>query len=464
MTTTTAPEVAPEAAPATEDRDGVIAERSIPTQVSAAWELELLIAGAVTFALFQLPSSIDALREWGFAHLQGAGGLVAVTMGYVYAKAVLYVLIVGFVTNLVARSYWVGLIGLHSVYPNGVRWDALRMGPVAAEQYRRRVRSLPAIIGRVDNFASIVFSFAFLVVVTFVFSVAAFGVFALLAWAVSSLLFDGHHMLLLIYAFALALVGPGAVAVAIDKRIGGRIERGGRTWRRLERTLATVATLNGSLLFAPILFTLTSNGGRRRVRAAFYVVVFGALGVSMTEWFYRSDLLRAATPAYVPDDADVQSVNGTHYESLRPPRAGDLAPTIQSDVVDGPYVRLFIPYRQDRHDYAIRTRCPGVQPLRISRLHLVDPPDDPARVDDAALRVLDCLTRLSAVTVDGTPVPNAPFRFYQHPTSGAPGMIAYLPTAGLAAGMHTISIAPLPRLPSSRSTRPLVPTVITFWR
>src|SRR4051812_1302678 len=86
-----------------------ITEAPLPTVVSAAWELELVIAGGVTFALFQLPGSLDALRLWAEPRASQAM-LFVVFLGYVYAKVMVYVLIAAFVTNLTARAYWVGLV------------------------------------------------------------------------------------------------------------------------------------------------------------------------------------------------------------------------------------------------------------------------------------------------------------------------------------------------------------------
>jgi hypothetical protein len=71
---------------------------------------------------------------------------------------------------------------------------------------------------------------------------------------------------------------------------------------------------------------------------------------------------------------------------------------------------------------------------------------------------------MHAVTLDGAPAPDLRFRFYTHPATGRRGMIAYLPTAGLAAGPHTLGVMPAPRAPDSRITTPLRPTEIQFWK
>jgi hypothetical protein len=92
------------------------------TAVSPPWEPELLISGAVIFALFQLPSAIDAMYERASPHMTRTSG-IALLFGYWYGKAIVYALIGSFIVHLVSRDYWVGLVGLNSVYPHGARWE-----------------------------------------------------------------------------------------------------------------------------------------------------------------------------------------------------------------------------------------------------------------------------------------------------------------------------------------------------
>ena len=43
-----------------------------------------------------------------------------------------------FSAHLLLRAHWIAAVGMHSIYPDGVRWDRLRIGPVqrAVEQAR----------------------------------------------------------------------------------------------------------------------------------------------------------------------------------------------------------------------------------------------------------------------------------------------------------------------------------------
>jgi len=47
-------------------------------------------------------------------------------------------------------------------------------------------------------------------------------------------------------------------------------------------------------------------------------------------------------------------------------------PSIQSDVIRDPYVKLFIPYYPRRHNPVVEKRCPGVRPLKEPGLRFED--------------------------------------------------------------------------------------------
>jgi hypothetical protein len=442
-----------------------IAERAIPAEVSAAWELELLIAGAVTFALFQIPGSLESALAWVEARTSGTQAAFAAA-GYMYAKAIVYVLIVAFLLNLCARAYWVGLVGLHSVFPRGVRWERMgsSAGPYAIAEYKRRLASLPAVIGRVDNFASVIFSFAFLIVITFFFSVIGLAALTVISWGISRLFGGALHPKNVLVVLSALVILPLIVGGTLDKFYGKKLDPESRGGRALRRTMRFAAYVNGSALFGPIFLTLFTNLSKRVMLPLFY----GAVGVAMllgaVDTLSRMRGLSMGGSVYVPDNRDLRGVANDYYESLRDKARPTTGPLIQSDVITGPFVRLFIPFRADRHDPWLAAHCPGAQPLRKTSLHLSDAPADPARADSVAARTLACLGRLHAVAVDGTPRPELEYRFYTHPTTGRDGIITYIPTGPLPPGMHTLRIQPAPRNPQSKTRTPLQPYEIAFWR
>lgn len=458
---------APEDAPA--------ADRSaVPRDSSPTWELELLISGAVLFGLFQLPPALNGLFDRVMPHAT-ATMLFVLVLAFWVGKATVYTLVGAFVLHLVSRAYWVGLVGLHSVFPRGVRWEALPGGPVSREMWRSRLPPLPRTIARIDNFSSVIFSFAFMIALMFLLVVVFVTVSWAAAWAVATLLFGGRHVGELFLAAAALLALPSTLAVLVDQRLGARLAPDGRAKRALRQALRAGSILSLSAVYAPILFTLTSNV-RKTVIYPLLLLAFAATYVAGgVEVLGRVGRLTASSEDYFTDDAHAQAIESSYYESQWAPAQGGApwAPSIQSDVVRDPYVRLFIPYHPARHNLVIAERCPGARPLEERGVRIDRHEHTPA-ADSAAAAMLACLARLHRVAINGTPRADVRLRFYTHPRTGGRGMLAYIPTADLPRGENVLTVMPAPRpanraspLPSPlgrrRAPPPLEPHVIHFW-
>jgi len=435
--------------------DPELAAAGIP-DTSPTWELELLISGAVLFALFQIPSALTSFFTRIEPHATATMMSVLLVM-QMYVKAIVYALIASFVVHLIARAYWVGLVGLHSVFPAGVRWENFKSGPVTLEVYRSRLVSLPAIISRTDNFCSVIFSFAFLLVLLFAFTVALTGAFGLVAYGISHGLLGGRsgETVFLVLAALLAII-PAATSL-IDRRFGERLSPRGR--RILQR--AIIASYRGTAqgVISPIFVPLLTNVGRNKIRAIFFASLFGILGFVIAERLARSDQLSVNSYDYF-GASDRFGVNYRFYENQR--SADDIfarTPSIQSDIVTGSYVKLFIPYVPRRHNPMVARTCPTLRPIQGRGLQVG--PDTPVP-DSLAMPVLRCLAQIHAVTVDGAQRPDLQFRFYEHPTTGIKGIITYIPADSLARGQHMITVRQVPSLDGKASAP--APWVIPFWR
>ncbi|HYW12887.1 MAG TPA: hypothetical protein VE871_13095 [Longimicrobium sp.] len=406
------------------------------------WELELLISGALVFSLLQLPGHADTWFGGVRPHL-GVGTFVGVFMAYMYVKLILYTLITCFVLHLSMRAYWVGLIGLESVFPAGARWDDSNYGPVMKELYRERLGRLQPRIDAADRFCSILFPLAFTVVMLFCFSVAMAAVAGGLAFGISRLLFGGEHLLrvLMVIGFLSALF-PTVTWIA-DRRYGARVEPGSRGHRLLRRGSLVSYYVNAMPIIGTTFMTLFTNvrkGVRYPVMYALLALPFGVFMVK--DVYVGLGVVTTGDHLYLPDTEGAFGVDGGVYEDQRP--AGEVyarTPSIQSDVVKDPYLKLFIPYAPPRHGEAFAQQCPGVRPLSDGGIRM-GAGDEP---DSAAVRaVLDCWTRLQPVVLDGRPI-RPEFRFYTNPRSGIRGILAYIPVHALPAGEHLLTVGYPPR-------------------
>lgn len=447
------------AAPAVDGRD---ADGAAPTEVrivdvgpnvvSPAWELELLVTGIVLVGLMQVPPWLHDVWQHRLPHTTLIGAAAGGVVFFMFA-AMLYALIGCFMLALALRGYWVALVGTNSVFPHGVRWDKQReYGPIQAELIRRRVRPLPTFIAGTDRAASLVFATGFVLAASSLASFAPLALLLFLFWGLTAVL-PARSALLVLVATA-AVVGAAIVVTGVlDMRYGRRIPADGRFARAMRAVLrlaSGVAPAGVRSLGA----VLTSNLDKRVAYGATLVGLGGAFVTAHVVIRGDEGLPGRSNYAFFAEHPGPGVVTADYYDTLR--RDGETAlgaPSIQSDIVTDPYVRLFVPYRPSRHDAALRRACPGLRPTPGD----ADAPGA-AAADDA---VLACAARLHAVTLDGRPVPGGRFRFFTNPRTERRGFLMLIPALALAPGEHVLTVHPALRDPSPADTAPIR---IPFWR
>lgn len=451
--------------PASAEQDQPVAgvgevHRDLSGVYERTWELELLISGAVVFALLQLPDRVDA---WYWRTEQHLGGALqdAAFMLYYYLKLILYTLIFTFVVHLAARAYWVGLIGLDAAFPRGVQWDRSSYGPITRAVYRERQPSLEALIARADRFCNVLFSFSFSIVFIFLTSLVLLPALALLAFGISLALVGGEHSERVFQVLLALLIVPILVVGGVDRRWGNRLDRSRGVGRVIDRTVHLYARLFFSVSYLPVWNTLQTNIPGKRFQYVFFATFFGTVMVFFVrDIVLPSGRIQAGSYAYLPDEADAYGVEAVYYADrvAGEERRRNAAPTLQSEVIRGGFVRLFVPYVPERHEAAIERQCPEVEPLTDAGIRWVgrDAQAPPAERMEAVLR---CLERIHPVQLNGREV-RPRYRFYTEAETGRRGVVAFLPAGPLPEGENLLVVSAVPRSGAGRQPDP---HVIPFW-
>jgi len=422
------------------------------------WELELLISGALVFSMAQLPGQVDAWYQHLSPSLDG-GFASAALLVWIYVKLALYAIVLGFGLHLAIRAYWVGVIGLEAVFPNGIRWEKTRAGPIMREVQREHTPSLQALIDGADRLASLVFAGGFTLALIFAFSLVMVGAFSLLVYGTVGLFTDSVIAGVLVEVVILLAVAPMLVATLIDRRRGDALDPEGRTARTIRTIGRGSMKVSRFALFQPLLLTILTNlGGQRRAMLFFIFLATGGV------LFAGRDRLFAGRPVtdrytYLPDNPGRLVVDPRFYEDKRGEDEVIYdVPSIQSDMVRDPYVRLFIPYRPRRHNELLAYGCGMPSPTAPRPA----PRGAHPATEAADSAVLACMAALQPVALNGRPIA-VPFRFYTQPESGVRGIAAYIPVAGLPRGENVLSIVRLPLPVAKPSDRPPPPFAIPFW-
>lgn len=431
-------------------------------------ELELLVSAGLIFALFQLPGVLD--RGWGAVepHL---GGVVFHTVftGYYVATLVAYALIATITAHFLLRAFGIALLGMQSIFPDGIDWSKLKYGPLVTGFADQRFPSLEELEERIDRLASSLFGFLFLflaVILSLALTTLAgvVGAFVVAAISPRHTFFEVLSGAVLI---ALGLLfGMQLVAFSIDKltrsperreKLPGWLIALGRRllWVQHVLTLGSLANL--------LMWHFASRLSRGKASGILIGFTYALIGIFAVASLAKAGVIGFDSYEYYPPRVDEGSLQARHYDNLRPAGVPVDIPTLGRDVVEGPYLRLFVPYDAHEDNERIEALCPDLEPIRGPGVFLR--PREPVE-EGVLVEVHDCLDRIYEIELDGQALEDPDFLFHTHPDSGVAGRLAYLPTADLTSGRHLLTVrhAPLPETTSEDEDEDADEFFLPFWK
>ena len=422
------------------------APQLLPRDTTPTWEVELLISGVAVFAMLILPGLLDDAL---FALLPRFDGSwqEPIDILYLYLKSAAVILAATFAIHLLLRANWIALVGMYSVFPEGVRLERMRMGPVQRAFESQRAAAPDEIIDRADNRATVVFAVGVNMAMTLVgISVLIALTFGILLAALSlgAVPIDASNLFLAAVGFAVA---PFGIAVLIDRRLGPRMSPRGTG----ARVLATVYRCYRPFGFnrgGNALAFVASNGSERRVALLAFVIFLPVmLGVLMGLRALRSPEAFGGYGLFPDPPAESgRKLDAAHYDRLRDASRDPSVPYIQDAVAVGPWLRLAVPFQPGTDAAALRSTCKEGLAAGESL---------------AGVRVLECLQRVHAVALDGHPVRTLRYDAGTDPRTDRPVLVAMLDVRGLAPGRHELRVARTDVVAGSDET-PF--WVIPFWR
>jgi hypothetical protein len=420
---------------------------ALPRHTTPTWEVELLISGVAVFAMLQLPGWLDD-RYFALLPRFGSGWETPLFLTYVYLKGAAVLLAVTFALHLLLRAQWIAQVGMHSVFPGGIRWERLRIGPLTRAVEQRRYGNADESIERADNRATVVFSIGVMLASSLL--LLGFLLPALFAAVMGSLWLCGvtADPGRVFAITSMLFVLPALFAQGIDRRFGHRLAAGGILHATISRVIGFYSRLGlmsrGS---NPVLSLLSSHGGELRAMT-FTLVVIGA---TMAGVAVSGEVLKdpagfgdyAAFPAFADGS---RMLDPAHYDDQRDVAHDPPAAFIQSAIAAGPYLRLTVPY-DPRRDAAAMRGCTIAAASRDAR----------------AAAKLDCLQSLHGVVLDGKPLANLRYDAGSDPRTDRPALVAMIALRALAPGRHELQVARPPRADGKHRGEPAF-VRIPFWR
>jgi MFS family permease len=387
-------------------------------------ELELIISSLTIFALFSLPGWLFNAFSDIYTHLS-TSFVIAGTVGTALLAGTSYGLAACFVVHLMARAYWVGLIGLRTVFPAGINWGKTPgLGPLSRRFYKDTLPDLDTVIQNTDRLASSLFAVISMLTLS-VLWLGTIVVGALVAAGAIGARFGltntamGIGTLVLLVMFA----GVPMLVYLLDAQLAARAPRLGdsRVFAGLVRFLRRIAGLAyPQRLVLPVQLTLQSN---TRPFVFFLALVFSIVFIVVvgnTRLAAWRNFTLSGEFTYL-DTALVQAgFRSTYYEDMASSMDRLRAwPRVDSFNQGGSFVRLFLPYQPLRDNLVLERQC--------------------GRAEEVPDRV-ECLRQLWTVSIEGKPVAMATFMSAERADLGMRGLMGLVPLAGLEPGLREIEV------------------------
>ncbi|MCB1041708.1 MAG: hypothetical protein KDC35_02150 [Acidobacteria bacterium] len=402
------------------------------------WDLELIVSGALILALFQLSQYLDQIFMSLEVHLSKTIWIAPYLL-YYGTKLGLYAVLLTFILVFLLRSFWIGLRGLEAAFPKGIDWETLKL-PLQEQLYKERKVNLASVADAVDRITSSLFSVFFSMVIMIGISILIFAIPSFVVAAIGSWVSDMGLFPIFWTAFVGLLIIyfiPAAYAMQIEKKVQADPEyvslHPGKVGRA-KRILSFYHFFIPQYVVMPITFTFKSNVSGWKVQVLPFAVMMVLVLVFILGFLAQKGVLKIDSYVYFPNQTSQLSLGAEYYADQGLGSAK--VPQIESEVVQGDYVRLFIPFDVRRFNELIKENCPDLRPLRVDGIGLpIGSRDERNQLEP----YLQCIVALYQVRLNGSSS-ETPFLFHRDASTSVWGVVTRINVRDLDPGAHLLEV------------------------
>lgn len=386
-----------------------------------SWNAELLITTLSIFAAIKLMDLLDWLTTVFIDIVDPSQYLIGHLILMLSFMGVC-MMISMFVIHFFLRAYWVGLLGLNSVFPDYGSTPDSFYGPLYTEKLIARIPKIKDSIGKIDELCSVIFSIAFSLLFVYIYMGILASIYLLLfnllsPYLPSTILFIPVYIFLVINILA-------SLFLLIGKSRKFKEHDTFQTWS------VNFGMLIGYLFLGPftkpisqVAVVFSSNVKRKKnmmkmimlflmlgLFGSIFVIFNSNVNYTLDKNYYFSSI-KAHPAYYASENAEIDFL---------------LCPEIESDIVKSDVVRLFIPVYSHEDKYR-ESICGPIYQSAFSS------PSDRKKAK------LDCYSDVHKISLNGVEL-DLDFLEYTHPKTEQGGIITYIPLKGVEEGQQELII------------------------
>ncbi|SDW11502.1 hypothetical protein SAMN05444411_10195 [Lutibacter oricola] len=386
-----------------------------------SWEAELLVSTISIFGTFQLfglikwatNSFIDILppNQYLVGYFIVFFGLLAIS-----------ILIGMFVIHFFLRAYWVGLVGLNSVFPDYSVKDSV-YSKIYTEKILSMLPKLKSSIHKVDELCSVIFSAAFTFLLIYMYMAISSSIYLLLFNLLSNYI-NSTILLIPLVLFIVMFTFQAIVSIIANLKVNKE-----KKWLQILsfKLVKTVSKIAYGPLYKSILQVSMIFGSNFKKKKSIVYLLFAFL--ISGSFISISQMLKTNIPYMINynDYFDGSRVYSEYYNNENKTNTFLLAPEINSDKIKEKSIKLFIPVFN--HERKMRKEICDTENLKNS--------DESKK--EARVRLLKCYRKYHKVLVNGKKE-EVVFMKYNHPRTKQFGLITHFKITNLKEGVNTLTV------------------------
>jgi hypothetical protein len=428
------------------------------------WNMELIISGAATYLSSFLPEITDKAFYFfldNIAQDQNPANLNLPILAYGFAKMIAFLLPLTFIIHFIMRAFWAGVVGVHTVYSQGILYDKLPgQKAVAQKIYEKHYGLLSDYIARLDKWCNQIFGFAFTIALLGIgLSAIYLVIFLGSTFIIPNLTSDKDHFSHILSIIFVII----AVIMAATQLLIGRIDHleNPRLYKWAGWIIVYMPKVMLPFIHTPfnyLNFIFSSNVSKKRYYTVITVVFFVVMGGVAVITFATMMEIKRSTPVFafhqfVGKYKNRYSLSAEQYDDIRPEHARLSGVSIASEMVTGPFMKVFVAYPKYL-DNSLKQICHLPDEKTLDSL-----PKPIRRLLLDSLRS-DCFSRSLTVLVNDSTYGRTDWLFHRHFEDGTLGVVTYIQTKRFKTGKNFITI----QLPSiEKQDSMMVLGEVPFW-
>lgn len=389
-----------------------------------SWEAELLVSAIAIFGTFQLFAVVD----WGTNKFIDVLDPSQYFIGYMiifFGLFAISILVAMFVIHFFLRAYWIGLVGLNSVFPDYSIEDS-----VYSKIYTKKILSiLPKLedsIKKVDEMCSVIFSSAFTFLLMYAYMAFLASIYLLIFNMLSS--YVSIYILLIPLGFMILALFTQMIISVLANLKANKEKVKLQTYSF--KIVKFVSMLIYGPLYRPILQVSMIFGSnfKKKKSLVYLMFLFLISGVFVA----LAQFSETNIPYLVNKDRyfDATRVNSNYYETENEHNKFLLTPEIESDRITSKMLKVFIPIFSNEKKMRENSCVDYIEDENKSKVE---------QRQDRRSSYLKCYHKYNIVYINGIKTA-VEYLKYDHPRTKQFGILGYIQLSNPKIGLNTITV------------------------